>query len=657
MRNIILSLLLVTGVALGHAETEYYDAPVNIGGCYYSLSTQGHAAFRGFASTVPSTLVIPETLTYGDSTYTVTSIGTYYETRDLATVVEDRPAIFGEANLRSVTIPLTVTSIADGNFCGCVNLTTINTGREAASAPGGFVQDGDWFVEVNSASGTSTLRTYLGTSATGEMTIGAECTPNLRILYKTKIVLGEGALYGRSGVTSIVFSSTGDFVNAFSFAGMENLASVTSEASSSHTFSNGFIYADSYKTLVFACPKAPSLSSGTFTPAATLTAIDMGAFFGNPVKKVNLGSSSPGKNVVTIGTRAFAHSGLTEFVVDRADIDYRGYETFQGCTSLATVDFGGTEVIMGMFRDCTKLTSVTLQKTERISQGGFFGCTGLKTITLPTTLSYIGSYAFAYCTGLSKVCSPTQNYALPNSLTKMLNYVFSHTGITKLFIPKMENPIDIWRSFHNMGSTGIYITIDNDNWADSQLWGDIPFGADNNYTFIITSASPKGAPSHWGRMIVPQTTISYYKLNGKGTTPESLVNFTFNNEENTIYLGQANTTAAYGITSWGTGTFVDAQGNTYVSEQMQLTTYVKFAEQPTLPGGKFTAHYCLGSEGWEASTTWTIETTGIEDVRSGATPSCPAEYYDLTGRQVKAPQTGRVYIVRRGPAVTKELYR
>jgi len=48
--------------------------------------------------------------------------------------------------------------------------------------------------------------------------------------------------------------------------------------------------------------------------------------------------------------------------------------------------------------------------------------------------------------------------------------------------------------------------------------------------------------------------------------------------------------------------------------------------------------------------------TGIEDVE-GAVSDAPAEYYNLQGVRVAQPEAGRVYIVRRGAAVTKELAR
>lgn len=48
--------------------------------------------------------------------------------------------------------------------------------------------------------------------------------------------------------------------------------------------------------------------------------------------------------------------------------------------------------------------------------------------------------------------------------------------------------------------------------------------------------------------------------------------------------------------------------------------------------------------------------TGIEDVE-GAVSDAPAEYYNLQGVRVAQPEAGRVYIVRRGAVVTKELAR
>ena len=86
-----------------------YDAEVN--GIYYNFSgteatvTSGSPAYSG-------NVVIPETVTYNGTTFSVTSIG--------------YSAFYGGSSLIGVTIPNSVTSIGDCAFQDCSRLTSIN---------------------------------------------------------------------------------------------------------------------------------------------------------------------------------------------------------------------------------------------------------------------------------------------------------------------------------------------------------------------------------------------------------------------------------------------------------------------------------------------------------------------------------------------------
>ena len=41
-----------------------------------------------------------------------------------------------------------------------------------------------------------------------------------------------------------------------------------------------------------------------------------------------------------------------------------------------------------------------------LTEGVFFNCTKVTSVSLPNTLTYIGSYAFAYCKGLTSIMIP-----------------------------------------------------------------------------------------------------------------------------------------------------------------------------------------------------------------------------------------------------------
>ena len=71
-----------------------------------------------------------------------------------------------------------------------------------------------------------------------------------------------------------------------------------------------------------------------------------------------------------------------------------------------------------MFQNCTNLTDLSIGTLSSISSHGFHGCSKLKNLTSLESLTYMGAYAFAYCSSLSEL-------SLPN-LTTLGQYVFEY---------------------------------------------------------------------------------------------------------------------------------------------------------------------------------------------------------------------------------------
>ena len=111
MKHKTFSFLLAVLMSMVASVAQAYDAKVD--GIYYTFSgtkatvTYYSSSFNSYSGSV----TIPETVTYGSNTYSVTSIGDY--------------AFYGCSGLTSVTIPESVTSIGDYAFRGCSGLTSI----------------------------------------------------------------------------------------------------------------------------------------------------------------------------------------------------------------------------------------------------------------------------------------------------------------------------------------------------------------------------------------------------------------------------------------------------------------------------------------------------------------------------------------------------
>ena len=121
----------------------------------------------------------------------------------------------------------------------------------------------------------------------------------------------------------------------------------------------------------------------------------------------------------TIGTAAFANCSSLESVVFESGsqlktIGGNGYHSgsFYGCTALKSITIPASceEIGAGAFYDCNSLESVIFELGSRLKiidgnefYGAFAYCTALKSITIPASCETIGCSAFKGCVALEQV--------------------------------------------------------------------------------------------------------------------------------------------------------------------------------------------------------------------------------------------------------------
>ena len=129
------------------------------------------------------------------------------------------------------------------------------------------------------------------------------------------------------------------------------------------------------------------------------------------------------KNLKNISGQCFSGcSGLTSITLP-ANLQKIEYEAFRNCTGLTSITIPASVTIMenragsndmlgnkgGVFSGCTKLSTVTFESGSQltmISSFCFYGCTALKEITIPASVTTVGCYAFAN-SGVTKVTFAT----------------------------------------------------------------------------------------------------------------------------------------------------------------------------------------------------------------------------------------------------------
>ena len=127
-------------------------------------------------------------------------------------------------------------------------------------------------------------------------------------------------------------------------------------------------------------------------------------------------------------------------------------------TSL-TIPSSLTSIGYYAFQGCSSLTSLTIPNSvTSIGEGGFAGCSGLINLAIPNGVTSIGKYAFAGCSGLTSLtipnsvtsieegalyyCSSLISLTIPNSVTSIgEGALYYCSGLTSLTIPNSVTSI------------------------------------------------------------------------------------------------------------------------------------------------------------------------------------------------------------------------
>ena len=101
------------------------------------------------------------------------------------------------------------------------------------------------------------------------------------------------------------------------------------------------------------------------------------------------------------------------------------------------VEYVVTSLGASCFKDCSGLTSITIPSSvTSLGEACFKGCSGLTSITIPSSVTSLGEGCFSNCTSLTSI-------TIPLSVTSLGNGCFSDcSGLTSITIPSSVTSLD-----------------------------------------------------------------------------------------------------------------------------------------------------------------------------------------------------------------------
>lgn len=383
-----------------------------------------------------SIITIPQQITYDGQTYNVTEVGDY--------------AFYRMQDLQQVNVPASVVRIGNRAFEGCENLVlvTFATGSRLKTIGYNAFKGCSKLASLDIPNGVDAIgnAAFMDCIALEYMTfpsalvtelsqdICRNCTAMTRVKLSGVKVIGKSAFRDCKKLTTIEYNGTSlKMIDEEAFRGCATLAAVT-------------------------------LPSG----------------------------------VASIQNNAYeACTALKSFVFP-ATVEGIGALCFKGCTALQSVDFKGTTTISfgeSVFRGCSALNKVNVASTSAWAQHYFANLganplaqahhlylngTEVTSVSLPSTSTYVGQYAFAGANSISQLTLPASVKAISDNIAPSTTTVSKTASTLDLASRNAATELSLDRS-------SVHLTLGDKITLEADATGTVTWSSDNTSVAVANN--------------------------------------------------------------------------------------------------------------------------------------------------------------------------